>query len=102
MTKKKKEKTVQNKGQWITYVVYMLRGAACGIFDLMYMDTAGQSERGLFSDIIPLALMLIGIYAAMLIQLIIHEASGARPSGRVTALCCPLPPASCSAPPWRV
>lgn len=74
MTKKKKEKTVQNKGQWITYVVYMLLGAACGIFDLMYMDTAGQSERGLFSDIIPLALMLIGIYAAMLIQLIIHEA----------------------------
>lgn len=74
MTKKKKEKTAQNKGQWITYVVYMLLGAACGIFDLMYMDTAGQSEKGLFSEIIPLALMLIGIYAAMLIQLIIHEA----------------------------
>lgn len=74
MTKKKKEKTAQNKGQWITYVVYMLLGAACGIFDVMYMDTAGQSEKGLFSEIIPLALMLIGIYAAMLIQLIIHEA----------------------------
>ena len=55
MTKKKKEKTAQNKGQWITYVVYMLLGAACGIFDLMYMDTAGQSEKGLFSEIIPLA-----------------------------------------------
>ena len=74
MTKKKKEKTAQNKGQWITYVVYMLLGAACGIFDLMYMDTAGQSEKGFFSEIIPLALMLIGIYAAMLIQIIIHEA----------------------------
>lgn len=74
MTKKKKEKTAQNKGQWITYVVYMLLGAACGIFDLMYMDTAGQSEKGLFSEIIPLALMLIGTYAAILIQLIIHEA----------------------------
>lgn len=54
MTKKKKEKTVQNKGQWITYVVYMLLGAACGIFDLMYMDTAGQSERGLFRTLYPL------------------------------------------------
>ena len=74
MTNKKKEKTVQNKGQWIGIVFYMLLGAACGIFDLMYMDTAGQSENGLFSEIIPLALMLIGIYAAMLIQLIIHEA----------------------------
>ena len=74
MTKKKKEKTAKNKGQWIGNVFYMLLGAACGIFDLMYMDTAGQSENGLFSEIIPLALMLIGIYAAMLIQLIIHEA----------------------------
>lgn len=54
MTKKKKEKTVQNKGQWITYVVYMLLGAACGIFDLMYMDTAGQSEKGLFRTLYPL------------------------------------------------
>ena len=74
MTKKKKEKTAKNKGQWIGNVFYMLLGAACGIFDLMYMDTAGQSEKGLFSDIISLALMLIGTYAAMLIQLIIHEA----------------------------
>lgn len=74
MTKKKKEKTAQNKGQWIGIVFYMLLGAACGIFDLMYMDTAGQSEKGLFSEIIPLVLMLIGTYAAMLIQLIIHEA----------------------------
>lgn len=70
----KKEKTAQNKGQWIGIVFYMLLGAACGIFDLMYMDTAGQSEKGLFSEIIPLALMLIGTYAAILIQLIIHEA----------------------------
>lgn len=74
MTKKKKEKTAKNKGQWIGNVFYMLLGAACGIFDLMYMDTAGQSEKGLFSEIIPLALMLIGTYAAILIQLIIHEA----------------------------
>lgn len=56
MTKKKKEKTAQNKGQWITYVVYMLLGAACGIFDLMYMDTAGQSEkRAFFGDYTPCA-----------------------------------------------
>lgn len=53
MTKKKKEKTAQNKGQWIGIVFYMLLGAACGIFDLMYMDTAGQSEKGFFGDYTP-------------------------------------------------
>lgn len=74
MTNKKKEKTAQNKGQWITYVVFILTGAACGIFVPLHIGMAGQSEKGIFSEIIPLALMLIGIYAAMLIQLIIHEA----------------------------
>ena len=54
MTKKKKEKTAQNKGQWIGIVFYMLLGAACGIFDLMYMDTAGQSEKGFFRRLYPL------------------------------------------------
>ena len=74
MTKKKKEKTAQNKGQWIAYVVFILTGAACGIFVPLYTDMAGQSEKGIFSDIMPFVLMLIGTYAAMLIQLIIHEA----------------------------
>lgn len=74
MTKKKKEKTTKNKGQWIAYVVYILTGAACGIFVPMYTGMAGRSEKGIFSDIMPFVLMLIGTYAAILIQLIIHEA----------------------------
>lgn len=74
MTKKKKEKTAKNKGQWIVYVVYILTGAACGIFVPMYTGMAGRSEKGIFSDIMPFVLMLIGTYAAILIQLIIHEA----------------------------
>ena len=74
MTKKKKEKTAKNKGQWIAYVVFILTGAACGIFVPLYTGMAGQSEKGIFSDIMPYVLMLIGTYAAILIQLIIHEA----------------------------
>ena len=52
MTKKKKEKTAKNKGQWIAYVVYILTGAACGIFVPMYTGMAGQSEKGIFSDLL--------------------------------------------------
>ena len=74
MTKKKKEKTAKNKGQWIAYVVFILTGAACGIFVPMYTGMAGQPEKGIFSDIMPFVLMLIGTYVAMLIQIVFHEA----------------------------
>lgn len=65
MTKKKKEKTAKNKGQWIAYVVFILTGAACGIFVPMYTGMAGQPEKGIFSDIMPFVLMLIGTYVAI-------------------------------------
>ena len=74
MTKKKKEKTAKNKGQWIAYVVFILTGAACGIFVPMYTGMAGQPEKGIVSDIMPFVLMLIGTYVAMLIQIVFHEA----------------------------
>ena len=35
---------------------------------------AGQAEKGIFSDIMPFVLMLIGTYVAMLIQIVFHEA----------------------------
>ena len=74
MTNKKKEKTAKNKGQWIAYVVYILTGAACGILAPMYTGMAGQTEKGTFSDIMSFVLILIGTYAAMVIQIVFHEA----------------------------
>ena len=54
MTKKKKEKTAKNKGQWIAYVVFILTGAACGIFVPMYTGMAGGPAKGRILVIFPL------------------------------------------------
>lgn len=68
--KRKGEKT-KNKGQWISIIIFLLIGAACGIFILMYLD---KPEKKTYTDFLPFVLMLLGMYAAMLIQIILHEA----------------------------
>ena len=42
MPDKRKEKRAKNKGQWISIVIFLLIGAACGVLILMYLDFPGQ------------------------------------------------------------
>ena len=74
MPNESKKKKKQGKGQWISIMIYMLIGAVCGILILMYLDKPGHPEKVLYSDLFALALMVICMYAAMLIQIVLHEA----------------------------
>ena len=74
MPDKRKEKRAKNKGQWISIVIFLLIGAACGILILMYLDFPGQQGKTHLANFVSFLLLLIGMYAAMLIQIILHEA----------------------------
>ncbi|MBR5995713.1 MAG: M50 family metallopeptidase [Eubacteriaceae bacterium] len=70
---KKKQKT-ENRGQWISILIYMFIGASCGVLILMYLEQQDQSGNSLPAFYLSLSLMIIGMYIAMIIQIIIHEA----------------------------
>ena len=74
MPDKRKEKRAKNKGQWISIVIFLLIGAACGVLVLMYLDFPGQQGKTHLANFVSFLLLLIGMYAAMLIQIILHEA----------------------------
>ena len=66
-------KSKKSGGQFLGIVLYMLVGAACGILILSYMEnlpTAEMPAGGLLL-FIPL---LLSVYAALLLQIVIHEA----------------------------
>lgn len=48
MTKKKKEKTAKNKGQWIAYVVFILTGAAAAYSSRCIQVWRGSLKRDIF------------------------------------------------------
>ena len=71
MGKKKKKITWQ---QYIGMAFYMLIGAACGFLMVMYVDQSTGAGKPLHEGLLALAGLFLGMYAAMFIQLVIHEA----------------------------
>ena len=71
MDKKKKKITWQ---QYIGMAFYMLIGAACGFLMVMYVDQSTGAGKPLHEGLLALAGLFLGMYAAMFIQLVIHEA----------------------------
>ena len=69
-----KEKKTKSKGQWIAIIVFLLIGAACGILILMYLDLPDQHGKNNLESFVSFLLLLISMYAAMLVQIILHEA----------------------------
>lgn len=69
--KTKKKKVIWQ--QYIGMVFFVLMGAACGFLMVMYIDGFG-TERTLHEEILSLVGLLLGMYAAILVHLIIHEA----------------------------
>lgn len=68
----KKKKVVWQ--QYIAMVFFMLIGAACGVLMVAYIDRDVNMDRPLWEEIVSLIGLLIGMYVAIFIQLIIHEA----------------------------
>lgn len=72
MREKKKK-----KGQWQQWIVmgfFMLIGAVCGVLIVSYMEQRATEDSSLLEDLIPVGVLLIGMYIGIFLQLTIHEA----------------------------
>ena len=65
-----KAKKKRNSQQWIAVVLYTLIGAVCGILTVRFFD---RHKLTTAQEILIFALLIVSAYAAMLIQIIIHE-----------------------------
>ncbi len=66
-------KPKKSRAQIAGIVLYMLTGAACGILIVIYMEKL-EAAGMQFSSLLLFILMFLSVYAAMLIQTVIHEA----------------------------
>ena len=71
MAKKSKKKV--SWGQWIMVAGFMLIGGICGILIAEYMDKAFSSGQPIGEVIFTIALLFVGMYVAMFLQIVIHE-----------------------------
>ena len=70
----KEQKQKAGGQQWIGMLLYMLIGAASGVIILRYMRQGELAGAGMGKQLMMLGLALLSIYAAMAIQIVIHEA----------------------------
>ena len=70
-TKPKKHKA---KGQWIGILFFALIGAACGLLIMLYLDRAKDAGVPAGQLILSAAVLFLSMYAAITVQIILHEA----------------------------
>ncbi len=71
---KEMKKTKSKHSQWRIVVLFMVIGAVCGLAMAAYMlkmEEAGASD---FEVLMQAFVLLMGMYAAMVVQIIVHEA----------------------------
>ena len=62
------------KGQWISVVCFALTGAACGLLFMRYLGRAKNAGVSAGELILSAAVLFLSMYAAMTVQIILHEA----------------------------
>ena len=70
--KSKKKKIVWQK--YIAMAFFVLIGAVCGFLMVRYIDKSSGAEKTLYEEILSLVGLFLGMYIALFIQMIIHEA----------------------------
>lgn len=70
--KQKKKKFPWQQG--VVFLLYLLLGGACGVLMMRYLDST-HPDGGTFSQLIlSILVMCLALYAAMFVQIVIHEA----------------------------
>lgn len=69
-----KEKKKSKKGTWLGMICFMLIGMACGIAMVRYIEKAFSEDKPLGDILFMVALLFVGMYVAMFIQIAVHEA----------------------------
>ena len=72
MDKKNKKKT-RKRNKYLSGLLFILIGAACGVFMAIYLEAISKGDMPLGKYIVVFGLMLIAMYAAAFLQIIIHE-----------------------------
>lgn len=72
MDKKNKKKT-RKRNKYLSGLLFILIGAACGVLMARYLETISKGDMPLGKYIVVFGLMLIAMYAAAFLQIIIHE-----------------------------
>lgn len=72
MAEKKKRKVQWQ--QYIAMIFFVLVGAGCGVLMAEYIDKLGGTDTSTGEYLFMLALLLVEMYAAIFLQIIIHEA----------------------------
>ena len=70
---KSKPKNKKGKTKYVLSVVSLIMGAVCGIFIALYAFDA-NSDKTDIEMLTDFMLLFVGMYAAMFVQIIIHEA----------------------------
>ncbi len=71
-----KETSKKKKGSvnWLGMLSFMLIGAVCGILIMLHLEHAEEAGVSTPGQILRIVLLVIGMYAAITLQIIIHEA----------------------------
>ena len=64
----------KDKGSWIAALMFLLIGAAAGLFVGQAMRRMNLNDEGWLNDMTTLAVMLWGVIVAMVLQIAVHEA----------------------------
>ena len=72
MENNKKKKS--NWQQWIAVGFFMLIGACCGILMVKYIEVGDAVGKSLGEQIFSLGILFLGMYVAILVHIVIHEA----------------------------
>lgn len=71
-----KENTKKKKIAWGQYIgigFFMLIGAVCGVLFVQYMESAMGGDKPLHEELLTLAVLFVGMYVGMFVQIVIHE-----------------------------
>ncbi len=72
-----KKSETKKKIQWQQYIAvafFMLIGGVCGVLMAQYVDNNAHTDTSGWENLFSLACLFVGMYVAIFIQLIIHEA----------------------------
>ena len=72
--KTKKEKKKGKWKQYLSIIFFLAIGGVCGVWIASYMDKMDSAGKSMSEILMGAGLLFLGMYAAMIIQIIIHEA----------------------------
>lgn len=72
--KKKTDRKFKNIGNLLGIIFFLLMGMGCGITTILYFNSVWEGDFSLFQFLLIFIFLFFGMAAAIILQIIIHEA----------------------------